>query len=229
MTSPFISTFPLKEIQIEHITVSYEDSEENLLLYFSKTQAKQFIHFLHEAQIHPKKTYQEVLAWQKQISNNPLLDNLLTFLHLQNKEEKKAEELIIKSYHQYPNYLFAKINYADQCLRQKKLDQIPLIFPTFDLTSLFPKKTKFHVSEFRGFMIWACRYHLVIKKKSLAKNYCQNAYLADPSHPSVVLLEQKFFFKNYTRKSLFLFFKFFKLCRALIIKPWQKRSRKIFP
>ena len=196
MGSPFTSSFPLKEMQIENITVYYEENFEHLIEFFSKEKAKYFVHLLHEAQIHPKTTYQEVLRVQAKTPNNPLLDNLLTFLHLQNKETKKAEALIIQSYNRYPNYLFAKINYADHCLRQKRLDQIPTIFPSFDLSKLFPKKKRFHVSEYRGFMTLACRYHCLIKKKALAQKYYDNAYMADPSHPSVILLEKNAFFKG---------------------------------
>ncbi len=171
MPSPFAEHFPLKEIQIEKTRVFYEDSFENLLPYFSKSKAREFVDLLHEVQTYPQKTYEQVLEWKKQHPKNPLVDNLLTFAHLQNKKTDKAEELIVESYLNYPNYFFAKINYADQCLRKKKLDQIPLIFPNFDLSISFPQKAKFHVSEYRGFMILASRYHLKIRKKELAKKY----------------------------------------------------------
>ena len=200
MPSPCTSTFPLKELLIENTTVFYEDSFENLLLYFSKEEAKNFVHLLHEAQLHPKKIYADVLAKKELYPNNPMLDNLLTFLYFQNKEMKKAEELIVDGYHQYPEYFFAKINYADQCLRLKKWDQIPLIFPSFDLTTLFPDKTKFHVSEFRGFMIVVCRYFLCIKQKDQAKLFYQKALLADPSHPSLISLEKELFSFNCFKK-----------------------------
>ncbi len=218
MSSPFAENFPLKEIRIENTRVFYEDSLENLLPYFSKSKAREFVDLLHEAQLQPQKTYQKVLQWKKEHPKNPLVDNLLTFAYLQNKEVAKAEELIVESYHAYPNYLFAKINYADQCLRKKKQDLIPLIFPSFDLSVLFPQKDKFHVSEFRGFMILACRYHLKIKQKKLAKKYYQNAYLADPSHLGLILLEKELSFFTRIHKSLLLFLKFFKLPHGLIKK-----------
>jgi tetratricopeptide (TPR) repeat protein len=218
MKSTFTSSFPLKEVKIENVTVFYEENFENLLDHFSKEKAKYFIHLLHEAQTDPKSTYKELLSWKEKVPENPLLDNLLTFLYLQNKEKEKAEELIISSYHKYPNYLFAKINYADQCLRRKKLDEIPKIFPCFDLLKLFPKKKKFHVSEYRGFMVLACRYHRLIKERELAKKYYENAYQADPAHPSVTLLEKNSFFKTKAYKSLLFFQKFFKLSTAQFLK-----------
>ena len=223
MPSPFTETFPVKEIQIEKTTVFFEGSLKNLLPYFSKPEAKKFAELLNEAQLEPQKTYQEVLEWKKKHPKNPVVDNLLAFSLSRNKELKKVEELVAESYHNYPNYLFAKINYADQCLRKKKLDQIPLIFPSFDLEVLFPKKAKFHVSEYRGFMILASRYHLKIGQKDLAQKYYQNAYLADPSHPSLIRLEKELLYKNLAHKSLLLFLKFFKLLPSLIKKRLRDR------
>lgn len=225
MPSPFTENFPLKEIQIENTRVFFEGSLKNLAPYFSKSEAKKFVELLNEAQLEPQKTHPEVLEWKKKHSKNPIVDNLLAFSLSRNKELKKFEELVTESYHAYPDYFFAKINYANQCLRKKKPDQIPLIFPSFDLEVLFPKKAKFHVSEYRGFMVFASEYHLKIGQRELAEKYYQNAYLADPSHPSLILLEKELYFKNLAHKSLLLFLKFLKLLRSLI----KKRLRDLVP
>jgi tetratricopeptide (TPR) repeat protein len=218
MPSPFTAHFPVKEIYIEKTCVFFEGSLKNALSYFSKAEAKKFAELLNEAQLEPQKTYQTVLEWKKKHPKNPIVDNLLAFSLSRNEELKKVEQLVTESYHAYPDYLFAKINYADQCLRKKKLDQIPLIFPSFDLKVLFPKKAKFHVSEYRGFMILASRYHLKIGQRQLAQKYYQNAYLADPSHPSLILLEKELRFKNLAHKSLLLFLKLLKLLPSLTKK-----------
>ena len=207
----FSSSFPLKELKVGAYTVFYEECEEALSVYFSKTQKEKFLNLLHEAQIRPKKMYQEALQWKTSHPKTPPLDNLLAFLHLQNHQKEKAEALIKSSYEEYPSYFFAKINYADQCLRQKKVDQIPLIFPSFDLHTLFPLKKKFHVSEFRCFMILLSRYHLFIKNRPLAQYYYKQALAADPSHPSVFILEKEVFKHKIFYKSLLLFRNFLKL------------------
>ena len=209
--SPFTSTFPLKQQVIAGVIVFYEESTENLAPHFSPKEAAQFSLLVCEAQIDPKKAYSQALAWKEERKNHPAIDNLLAFLHLQNKELKKAEELIMQSYGNYPDYLFAKINYADQCLRKKQRKEIPRIFPTFELSKLLPHKAAFHVSEFRGFMILLARYHRQIGKKKDAQKYYEYAYTADPSHPSVIALEKELFrnFKPY--KSLLQFLKFFRV------------------
>jgi hypothetical protein len=214
LSSHFSNRFPLKEVQIESHIVFYEEDTDLLSSYFSPKEQQSFLDLLHWAQIEPQKAYEKALALEGSFSKNPLFDNLLTFLHLQNKQEKKAESLIQKSYQNYPDYFFAKLNYADQCLRKKKIEEIPFIFPCFDLHVLFPDKKKFHVSEFRGFMLFLSRYSLFLKDKESARRYYKNAYLADPSHPSLILLEAKLFSPSFKEKSLLLFRKFLTVWRG---------------
>jgi hypothetical protein len=198
----FSSSFPISSLEIDGYLVTYEDNKDSSIRSLSKQEQKKYQDLLHEAQIHPKVAYKKTLDWQESKSDIKELDNLLTYLHLQNKQLVKAEELILASFEKYPDYLFAKINYADQCLRKNKLDQIPLIFPSFNLKELLPNKKSFHVSEFRGFMIFASHYHLEIKETALSRHYYENAKLADPLHPSVIFSEKTLFKKNILRDFL---------------------------
>lgn len=193
---PFFSSSPIPSLEIDGFVITFEDTNDSLRKVFSTNEQKKFQDLLHEAQIYPKIAYPKALAWHAEVNDIKELDNLITYLHLQNKQETKAEDLILASFKKYPDYLFAKINYADQCLRKNKIDQIPLIFSSFDLKELFPKRKSFHVSEFRGFMMLATHYHLKIKQFDLAKHYYENARQADPLHPSVLRCESKFYKKN---------------------------------
>ncbi|MES2199352.1 MAG: hypothetical protein V4489_04210 [Chlamydiota bacterium] len=192
----FAPSFPISSLEIDGYKISYEDHKDSLNTFFSQKERIKFQDLLHEAQIHPKLAYPKALEWQSTVQDSKELDNLITYLHLQNRQLEKAENLTLASFQKYPDYLFAKINYADQCLRKNKIDQIPLIFPSFNLKELLPKRTSFHVSEFRGFMMVASHYHLKIKQFSLAKHYYENARLADPLHPTVLFAEKTFHKKN---------------------------------
>jgi tetratricopeptide (TPR) repeat protein len=192
-TDYFSQTFPLRTLLVGEDVVSFVQSPESLSKNLSLPEQQAFSNLLEEAQIKPKQCIGKVKEWKAKYPHIPEIDNLLAFVYLQNKESEKAEQLIESSYFQYPHYFFAKINYADQCLRKKKIDKIPSIFPSFNLKELFPGKKDFHVSEFRGFMVLMSRYHMEIGQPELAKSFYEKAYAADPSHPSVVLLEKKFF------------------------------------
>ncbi len=196
----FSKSFPLKQLEIDGVRVDYEDNSNSLKKHLSAQDQKRFQDLLHEAQIYPQKVYREVIAWQKTAPMIPELDNLLTYLHLQHKQTKLAEALIKESYENYPDYLFAKINYADQALRKNNHAEIPRIFPSFSLQEIIKTRKHFHVSEFRGFMVLISRYYLKMKEKDLAKSYYQKAYLADPTHPSVVLLEKQLFAPNFLKR-----------------------------
>lgn len=184
-----------KLIQIGNYQISYEEDTSSLL-GLSNSQIEQFQELLFQARKDPKKTYKEALEWQAKHPGIPSVDNLVTYLHLRNKRIKKAEKEILNSYLRYPEYLFAKINYADQCLRSKNWKEISTIFPSFDLHELFPKRRFFHVAEFRGFMLVAANYFLKKGDRSLAQEYYNLASLADPDHPSVLWFKTKISKRN---------------------------------
>lgn len=65
----------------------------------------------------------------------------------------RAEQIGRESYERFPDYLFAKLVYADLCVSRGHLDEIPVIFDgKYDLSLLCPKRKRFHVTEAVGFM-----------------------------------------------------------------------------
>jgi len=67
-------------------------------------------------------------------------------------DHKKVEEVVIEEYRKFPNYLFARINYAQICLFSREFEKIPEIFDNkFDLKLLYPDRSVFHVSEVMNF------------------------------------------------------------------------------
>ncbi len=128
------------------------------------------------------------------------ISNLKAFLHLQMKQQAEAEQLIEQNYYKYPDYLPAMVNYAELCLKRKQLDEIPKIFPTFDLSELFAGKSSFHASEFRGFMVLMGFYHLALDLKKEAEGFYVLAVKADPLHPGVVSLEKRLFRFQWLKK-----------------------------
>ncbi|HSX12146.1 MAG TPA: hypothetical protein VLF61_01490 [Rhabdochlamydiaceae bacterium] len=157
----------------------------------SPADLKTYVALLEQAQFYPHRVFEEVKTFQEKHPDLPEAANLLIYLYIQKKELVKAEKLTQENYEKFPDYLFARINYADQCLRKKQWDQIPKIFPSFHLRELYPEKKLFHFSEFRGFMVTMGLYYLALKNRAAAKEYLDHARLADPDHSSVKLLEKK--------------------------------------
>ncbi len=195
----FSDSFPLSTLIIDNVKVTYEPSTQLLSKNFSKQEKETFSRLLQAAQVEPRKAYKEIKEWTKKA---PEIDNLLTYIYLQHKQVRKAEILTRKSFETYPDYLFVKINYADQCLRKNQLNKIPEIFPSCSLQELFPTRTSFHVSEFRGFMVLMSHYHIKLKKRPQAIEFYEKAVEADPAHPSVIFLEKKLKPKSLVKKTL---------------------------
>ena len=120
--------------------------------------------------------------------------NLLTFTYLLRRKIKKAEKLIELNYQNNPTDLFARINYADQCLRKKKAEKLPLIFnPHFDLKELYPNKEIFHSSEISGFTNLMSFYYLETGDLQKAKDYYTISVKVDPYAKSLNYLEKRLF------------------------------------
>jgi tetratricopeptide (TPR) repeat protein len=151
------------------------------------------------AQNDPKQAcpkVEEFVAYHPQF---PPAANLLAYIYIQLKKIEKANRIIEENYHKFPDYLLARINYGDLCLRKKKWDEIPKIFPFFNLKELFPSKKEFSPHEVRGFAVLMGFYHIKIGKQSEAEKFYIQAVEADPSHPSVVLLEKRLFRFSFLR------------------------------
>lgn len=176
--------------------ISFDSMPEELKKKLSEQELKRYLELLQVCQQKPKAVYKEVQAFCEKHAEVAEVANLLTFAHIQNHKIFEAETLIKETYHRHPDYLFAKINYADQCIRKKKLDKVAEIFETFDLQTLCPDREVFHTSEFRGFMIMMAYYRIAKKEKELALPYFQMARQIEPSHPSVLHLEKKLFRKS---------------------------------
>lgn len=154
----------------------------------------------------PYESYSKLLLQKSKTPQEPLIDNLLIFSLLRQGRLSEANQAIKRAYLNYPNNLFAKLNYADLCLRTQQADKIPDIFPSLELADLFPNLT-IPFSFFVGFTTMASRYFLTKKNFPTSDYYYSLAKKASPFHFSVVLLG-----KSISRKKkLHTFSQIFKL------------------
>jgi hypothetical protein len=102
-----------------------------------------------------------------------------------------AEKYIIENYAKNPDYFFAKTNYADLCLMNKKFNEIPKIFNyQFDLKLCYPHRNKFHLSEFIGFYAIMCMYFHGVKDYKAAKTVYKTLKQVAPRHPKTKQVKQ---------------------------------------
>ena len=114
----------------------------------------------------------------------PTFFNHLSIAYLAAGDQEQATALVREAYRRHPQYLFARVNYANLCLQHGEIEKIPGIFDhACDLKQLYPHRTRFHLSEFTGFAWVMCRYFCAIGERDTAALYYQMLKQVTPRHP----------------------------------------------
>jgi tetratricopeptide (TPR) repeat protein len=117
----------------------------------------------------PKDLIPLLLDCMEKYPNVPLLYNYLTVAYGRIGDREKAESTALENLTKHPDYLFAKLSYAEICLANGEASKVPSIFNNkLDLKLLYPKRSKFHVSEFTGFATIVCKYYNAIGEREKA-------------------------------------------------------------
>ena len=176
-------------------TITWKQDLSHLEKSFSKKDLETFLMLYSLAGKTPRRVKKEVEIFLEKHPDHPEVLNLLTFLYLSCRKIRKGNRLIEENYIKNPDYLFAKINFADLCLRRKKPQIIPEIFnKKLNLRDLYPNKKMFHISEFRGFMVLMGFYQLSLGNREAAEGYHYLAKRVDPNHPGTKILEKKLYY-----------------------------------
>jgi len=104
--------------------------------------------------------------------SSPIFHNYLYNAHVLLKQEKEALSVLQTQTAQFPDYLFAKVSLAQRLLQSDRPTEVPALFNgKFDLSSLYPKRKSFHISEFITFTTVICFYCLQIEDIVMASIY----------------------------------------------------------
>lgn len=139
-----ISYGPIKEI--DYFT-SEKEKERSMELYFMSTseRAKESIPLLKDMmQKYPK---------------NPVYYTYLANAYNDIGNIAASDEVVLAVYNKFPDYLFAKCNYALHLHRDNRVDDIPAVFDNnYELKSLYPNRKEFHIDEAISFFSVMCLY-----------------------------------------------------------------------
>jgi tetratricopeptide (TPR) repeat protein len=124
----------------------------------------------------------------------PVLYNYLKASYDATGQSDKSEVLLEQLYRKYPDYLFAKTQYAFRCLRLGSLEQIPIIFQNkFDLKMLYPNREVFHISEFTAFTGLMALYHQSIEDSRTAKKHYWRLKNLAPAHKLTAVIQSQIY------------------------------------
>ena len=185
----------------EYLSSTYEITDLPVHLKFENLP-KSFIHktqrIVEEIEADPKQAIKKLLVLKEEFPDVPKLYNYLANAYSRAGNFALARQITIENYTKNPEYLFAKINYAQICLIEGSFYEIPRIFNnTFDLKMIYPDRKKFHISEFAGFTGILIAYYCCINDKKLAEQWYQSLINVAPDSDMVR------FAKRFLHPSLF--------------------------
>lgn len=100
----------------------------------------------------------------EQIERNPgvpMLYNFLAVAYGQSGDIARYEQVVQENFQRFPEYLFARLNYAELLLSKHDYDRVgELLNHTFDIGIFYPERKLFHITEFVSFANVAGLYHI---------------------------------------------------------------------
>lgn len=112
------------------------------------------------------------------------LYNYLALAYLKAARNDDVKSLVVRTYQRFPNYLFAIVNYAMECMRRHRLDEARAAFRgKFTLHELCGRR-RFHLTEFLAFQGMMARYFNATGNRDQARLYYLPMREIAPDHPT---------------------------------------------
>lgn len=104
-------------------------------------------------------------------------------------EGEEAEQLAKECYQKFPDYLFAKLSYAEFCMRRGNFEEVPIILDhKFDLKMHLPERDTYHITEVVGFFGITGIYYARIGELEAARVCCDLLKEIAPEHQATLQL-----------------------------------------
>lgn len=172
-----VTTEPIEDRQFKRLPDNVKDTVQGLR---------------DKAQSHPLRAIPELNALIKKYPKLPLLYNYLSVAYSRIGQIGNAEKVVRENYRRNPDYLFARLNYAEICLRKGDYDQVAEIFDQkYDLKLLYPKRKKFHISEVANFMGLIGLFFFKTGKQEVAEKYYDILKEIASDYPMTKILRRK--------------------------------------
>jgi len=146
----------------------------------------------YESQRHPRQAIPELVDLIEKYPHIPVLYNYLSVAYSRSDQTEKAQEAIQENYRRNPDYLFARLNYAQLYLSEGNYEKIGEILEhKFDLKLLYPKRDRFHITEVANFMGLVGIYFFETGKRDAAEMYYGVLKDIAPDFPLTRILRKK--------------------------------------
>ncbi len=192
--TPLLPEDELRAVQIVEYEITSEPIHDRRYKRLPRRVKDAIDRLNYEAQKRPRKAIPELLDLIEKYPNMPMLYNYLSIAYSGAGQRDKSEEIIRENYRRNPDYLFARLNYAELCRARGDYDKIAEIFENkFDLKLLYPKRKRFHISEVANFMGLIGIYFFEIGERDAAEKYFDILKQLAPKYPMTKLLRKKLY------------------------------------
>ncbi|HEX8693830.1 MAG TPA: hypothetical protein VF746_15515 [Longimicrobium sp.] len=140
----------------------------------------------------PREAIPELLRMVERHPHVPLFYNYLAVAYSAVGDHERADETIEENYRRNPDYLFARVNYAELCLRDGDLEGcLQALGERLDLQALYPHRRRFHISELTGFTYAVGLYQLKTGDRDAARSSLELLRLVAPGDRATKALERR--------------------------------------
>jgi tetratricopeptide (TPR) repeat protein len=140
----------------------------------------------------PKEAIPRLQELKEKYPEIPMLYNWLSAAFSSDGQPKEAEAIAKENYEKHPEYLFAKLNYAEFFLKCGEAEEVSNILGgKFDLKMLYPDRDTFHITEAVSFLSLTGRYCVATDKIESAQACYKVLMDIAPDHPATAQLMQE--------------------------------------
>ena len=114
----------------------------------------------------------------------PMLYNYLAAAYGYTRDISKYEHVVLENFQRFPEYLFARLNYAELLLRKRDYDRVAdLLNHAFDIGLFYPERKCFHITEYTGFTGTVGLYHIGVGNLEAAEKVLDMLEQVAPEEP----------------------------------------------
>jgi hypothetical protein len=124
-------------------------------------------------------------VFKKKYPDVPVVYNYLRNIYALMKESTKAAALDLECYEFFPDYVFARTQYARNFLHTDPEKSFTILGGTPSINEAYPKRKVFHISEAMSFYSVLIEYFIRTKNLAIAKSWLDMIAEIAPDHPAV--------------------------------------------
>lgn len=133
-----------------------------------------------------QKPREAIAILQPLLERYPDVPQIYNYLHIAYKQlgdQDNSQRVLKETLERFPDYLFGRIAYAQDCLQRGEPEKVPEIFDgKYELKLLYPERERFHISEVMSFYAVMAWYWHTQGERDQAETYYKLLRQLDPKH-----------------------------------------------